>query len=202
MFHLTDALFKEEMPARAKSLYIRTFNKYHKLDGGDEEIALHLARKAVEKNYVKLNDRWIPKDAAEVIVRHDIDTGTSSSDEDKDEYTVSPQQRSQPQQRFVNKLKRSSPMSNVYLGAATADVTADNIRPRLNQKTLTAEAADDISTTSDSNSSDSDYDDDEDSVGNNNNSSIDHGRNGGNRTVNGRRFNTKFSASPLPKRFR
>ncbi|QWO71582.1 chaB [Orgyia pseudotsugata single capsid nuclopolyhedrovirus] len=73
MSYLTDVQFSEQMPARAKRLYKKIFDKYHKLNGGDEEIALHLARKALEKQYVKLNERWYPKAAAELIVRHDMD---------------------------------------------------------------------------------------------------------------------------------
>nr|AOL57053.1 hypothetical protein [Chrysodeixis includens nucleopolyhedrovirus]QGW49182.1 hypothetical protein [Chrysodeixis includens nucleopolyhedrovirus]QGW49322.1 hypothetical protein [Chrysodeixis includens nucleopolyhedrovirus]QGW49462.1 hypothetical protein [Chrysodeixis includens nucleopolyhedrovirus]QGW49602.1 hypothetical protein [Chrysodeixis includens nucleopolyhedrovirus] len=82
MFHLNEAFFKEEMPARAKQVFVKTFKKYHKLDGGDEDIALHMARQAVERDYVKLNDRWIPKTAAEEIVRHDM----VESDDDDDKY--------------------------------------------------------------------------------------------------------------------
>nr|AMO27733.1 ChaB-like peptide [Lymantria dispar multiple nucleopolyhedrovirus] len=87
MFYLNEVLLKEEMPARARRLFIETFRKYHKLDGGDENIALHLAFKAVERRYVKLNNRWIPKSAAEEIVRHDIDeeSGSPRRDEERDE---------------------------------------------------------------------------------------------------------------------
>nr|ANS70944.1 ChaB domain protein 1 [Lymantria dispar multiple nucleopolyhedrovirus] len=81
MFYLNEVLLKEELPARARRLFINTFRKYHKLDGGDENIALHLAFKAVERQYVKLNNKWIPKSAAEEIVRHDIDEQMSSEDE-------------------------------------------------------------------------------------------------------------------------
>ncbi|QHB21695.1 ChaB-1 [Artaxa digramma nucleopolyhedrovirus] len=80
MNYLAEAHFREEIPARAKRLYCKTFNRYHKLNGGDEDVALHLARRAVEKNYVKLNDRWYPKAAAELIVRHDIDDDETSDD--------------------------------------------------------------------------------------------------------------------------
>ncbi|AXS67710.1 ac59-like protein [Cryptophlebia peltastica nucleopolyhedrovirus] len=107
MFHLTDAYYQEELPAKAKKLFKDTFNKYHKLDSANEDVALHMARKAIERNYVKLNNMWIPKVAAEHIVRHDIydseDESTSAPanaphtashlsyndldyDEDEDEY--------------------------------------------------------------------------------------------------------------------
>ncbi|ABY65760.1 chaB1 [Orgyia leucostigma nucleopolyhedrovirus] len=82
MSYLTDVQFSEQMPARAKRLYKRVFDKYHKLNGGDEEVALHLARKALEKHYVKLNERWYPKAAAELIVRHDMDDDDEDDDED------------------------------------------------------------------------------------------------------------------------
>ncbi|AAY83979.1 ORF-49 peptide [Chrysodeixis chalcites nucleopolyhedrovirus] len=85
MFHLNEAFFREEMPARAKQLFVKTFKKYHKLDGGDEDVALHMARQAVERDYVKLNDRWIPKTAAEEIVRHDM---VESDDDDENDGNV------------------------------------------------------------------------------------------------------------------
>nr|QNH90941.1 ChaB-like protein [Mamestra configurata nucleopolyhedrovirus A]UVZ34964.1 ChaB1 [Melanchra picta nucleopolyhedrovirus] len=81
MFHLNESFYKQEMPARAKRLFVRTFNKYHKLDGGDEEVALHMARQAVDREYVMLNNHWIPKTAAEEIVRHDIDEDSLSESE-------------------------------------------------------------------------------------------------------------------------
>ncbi|WBB27236.1 AC58/59-like protein [Mythimna sequax nucleopolyhedrovirus] len=82
MFHLNESFYKQEMPARAKRLFVRTFNKYHKLDGGDEEVALHMARQAVDREYVMLNNHWIPKTAAEEIVRHDIHEDSLSESED------------------------------------------------------------------------------------------------------------------------
>lgn len=81
MNYLSDTFYKENMPARAKRLYQKTFNKHHKLNGGDEEIALHLARRAVEKDYVKLNDSWLPKEAVEIIVKHNMDNESLSDDE-------------------------------------------------------------------------------------------------------------------------
>ncbi|QYC92742.1 ChaB-1 [Trabala vishnou gigantina nucleopolyhedrovirus] len=89
MDYLANAYFKDQMPARAKRLYQKTFNKYHKLDSGDEDVALHMARRAVEKNYVKLNDRWYPKAAAELIVRHDMDDDDEDSEEDKKNSSLS-----------------------------------------------------------------------------------------------------------------
>ncbi|UOQ18836.1 ChaB1 [Olene mendosa nucleopolyhedrovirus] len=83
MFYLNEMLLKEELPARARRLFIDTFRKYHKLDGGDENIALHLAFKAIERRYVKLNNKWIPKAAAEEIVRHDIDDESALRDIDE-----------------------------------------------------------------------------------------------------------------------
>lgn len=79
MFHLNEAFYHEEMPARAKRLFVKTFKKYHKLDGGDEDVALHMAKQAVDREYVKLNNRWIPKTAAEEIVRHDLDDDDDDS---------------------------------------------------------------------------------------------------------------------------
>ncbi|AUV65375.1 ChaB-like [Alphabaculovirus myunipunctae] len=90
MFHLNESFYKQEMPARAKRLFVKTFKKYHKLDGGDEDVALHMARQAVDREYVKLNDRWIPKSAAEEIVRHDIDEDTDTEDDD-DRVVLTPQ---------------------------------------------------------------------------------------------------------------
>lgn len=83
MFHLNDSLYKQEFPARARKLFVSTFKKYHKLDGGDEDLALHIAQKAVERDYVKFNNRWIPKRAAEEIMRHDIDDDTDDDSEYK-----------------------------------------------------------------------------------------------------------------------
>nr|UPO71101.1 orf46 [Trichoplusia ni single nucleopolyhedrovirus] len=91
MLYLNEAVFTEDMPARAKQLFVKTFKKYHKLDGGDEDIALHMARQAVERDYVRLNDRWIPKTAAEEIVRHDM---VESDDEDDNDRTVAAERSS------------------------------------------------------------------------------------------------------------
>ncbi|QNV47827.1 ac58/59-like protein [Alphabaculovirus altersperidaniae] len=93
MFHLNKAFYQEEMPARAKRLFAKTFKRYHKLDGGDEDVALHMAKQAVDREYVKLNDRWIPKSAAEEIVRHDLDEDSLSEPEE--------QQQQQQQQRGI-----------------------------------------------------------------------------------------------------
>lgn len=83
MFHLNEAFINQEMPARARRLFVKTFKKYHKLDGGDEDVALHMAKQAVDREYVKLNDRWIPKSAAEEIVRHDLDEDSLSDTDTK-----------------------------------------------------------------------------------------------------------------------
>ena len=107
MFHLNEAFYHEEMPARAKRLFVKTFKKYHKLDGGDEDVALHMAKQAVDREYVKLNNRWIPKTAAEEIVRHDLDEDSLSETEHQ---TLSTQQEQEhrnttPFRRSYNKLK-------------------------------------------------------------------------------------------------
>ncbi|AKN80574.1 Cation transporter protein B [Perigonia lusca single nucleopolyhedrovirus] len=100
MFHISESLFKEEkMPVRAKRLFASTFAKYHKLDGGDEDVALHMARKAVEREYVKLNNWWIPKQAAEEIVRHEID------DDNDDDYYGN--QKTKKPRRVTNLTKQS-----------------------------------------------------------------------------------------------
>ncbi|AAL01737.1 unknown [Spodoptera litura nucleopolyhedrovirus] len=70
--------FDQDMPARAKRLFRNTFRRYQD-SGGGEEIAIRAAWEAVNREYVKLNNRWIPKVAAKVIVQHDIDD--SSEDE-------------------------------------------------------------------------------------------------------------------------
>lgn len=88
MIHLKDAIFKDLLPARAQRLYEKTFNKYHKLDGGDEEVALLMARQAVEREYVKLNDQWFSKKAAEEIVRHDIAEDSLSETEETETVTA------------------------------------------------------------------------------------------------------------------
>lgn len=96
MFHLNEAFYHQEMPARARRLFVKTFNRYHKLDGGDEDVALHMAKQAVDREYVKLNDRWIPKSAAEEIVRHDLDEDSLSEGElqsSKSKSTIMPFRR-------------------------------------------------------------------------------------------------------------
>jgi ChaB len=90
MFHLSESLYKEEeMPARARKLFIDTFRKYHKLNAGDEDVPFKMAKEAVEKKYVKIGNQWIPKKAAEEIVRHDLEEGSDSDEitdqEDKEE---------------------------------------------------------------------------------------------------------------------
>nr|QIT08108.1 ChaB domain protein 1 [Lymantria dispar multiple nucleopolyhedrovirus] len=110
MFYLNEVLLKEEMPARARRLFIETFRKYHKLDGGDENIALHLAFKAVERRYVKLNNRWIPKSAAEEIVRHDIDEESEPPRRDEERVVAArgvPSRRQQPSRGVP--LRRQQP---------------------------------------------------------------------------------------------
>ncbi|AAZ67417.1 orf46 [Trichoplusia ni single nucleopolyhedrovirus] len=104
MLYLNEAVFTEDMPARAKQLFVKTFKKYHKLDGGDEDIALHMARQAVERDYVRLNDRWIPKTAAEEIVRHDM---VESDDEDDNDRTVAAE-------RFSSSPMATPPKHNLF----------------------------------------------------------------------------------------
>jgi cation transport regulator ChaB len=85
MFHLNESFYGQQMPSRAKKLFQKTFKKYHKLDGGDEEIAIHMARQAVEREYTKLDDRWIPIKAAKEIIRHNL---TDTDDEDDHDYAA------------------------------------------------------------------------------------------------------------------
>nr|ANW12290.1 chaB [Malacosoma sp. alphabaculovirus] len=85
MFHLNESFYGQQMPSRAKKLFQKTFKKYHKLDGGDEEIAIHMARQAVEREYTKLDDRWIPIKAAKEIIRHNL---TDTDDEDDNDYAT------------------------------------------------------------------------------------------------------------------
>ncbi|AHH82628.1 ChaB1 [Buzura suppressaria nucleopolyhedrovirus] len=83
MDYLANVQFKNELPGRAKRLYMNIFRRYHKLNGGDENVAMYLAQKEVEKHYVKLNNQWLPKEAVRLIVRHNM----SSSDDDSDSDT-------------------------------------------------------------------------------------------------------------------
>ncbi|AAA66689.1 AcOrf-59 peptide [Autographa californica nucleopolyhedrovirus] len=55
MYQIPDMLYNEKMPPRAKKLFVETFTKYHKMNGGDEDIAMHKARKALEEKYVKID---------------------------------------------------------------------------------------------------------------------------------------------------
>ncbi|AIE47780.1 chaB [Peridroma alphabaculovirus] len=116
MFHLNESFYNQEMPARAKRLFVRTFKKYHKLDGGDEEVALHMARQAVDREYVKLNDRYIPKRAAEEIVRHDLD-------EDSDTESLPPATGTAAQAASALNV---SPFSATTAAAATTAVESDD----------------------------------------------------------------------------
>lgn len=78
MYHLPDTLYEEKMPRRAKRLFVDTFSQHHKLNAGDEDVAMEKARQAVEQRYVRVNDlQWIPRRAAYEIVRDDM-----SSDSD------------------------------------------------------------------------------------------------------------------------
>ncbi|BAC67290.1 hypothetical protein AhnVgp039 [Adoxophyes honmai nucleopolyhedrovirus] len=77
--------FKEGLPARAQKLFNSTFRQYNDPAGANEEVAFKMARAAVEREYVKLNNNWIPKKAAETIVSHDI----YDSDTDEEHYTNS-----------------------------------------------------------------------------------------------------------------
>ncbi|AWW14403.1 ChaB1 [Hyposidra talaca nucleopolyhedrovirus] len=86
MDYLVNVQFKNELPGRAKRLYMNTFRRHHKLNGGDENVAMYLAQRAVEKDYVKLNNQWLPKEAARLIVRHNM---SSSENDDDDDYSDS-----------------------------------------------------------------------------------------------------------------
>ncbi|AFO10019.1 hypothetical protein Bomanpvs2gp049 [Bombyx mandarina nucleopolyhedrovirus S2] len=83
MYQIPDMLYNEKMPPRAKKLFVEAFTKYHKMNGGDEDIAMHKARKALEEKYVKINtlkNSWIPRKAAYEIVRDDIDESDDNAD--------------------------------------------------------------------------------------------------------------------------
>nr|AYU75238.1 hypothetical protein [Spodoptera littoralis nucleopolyhedrovirus] len=88
--------FDQDMPARAKRLFRNTFRRYQD-SGGDEGIAIRAAWEAVNREYVKLNNRWIPKVAAKVIVQHDIDD--SSEDESLNPHSSIPRVVSVVQKR-------------------------------------------------------------------------------------------------------
>ncbi|ABL75995.1 Mv-ORF43 peptide [Maruca vitrata nucleopolyhedrovirus] len=86
MYQIPDLLYNEKMPSRAKKLFVETFTKYHKMNGGDEDIAMRKAKKALEEKYVKvdtLQNSWIPRKAAYEIVRDDVD----ESDDNADNFT-------------------------------------------------------------------------------------------------------------------
>lgn len=86
MYQIPDILYQEKMPPRAKKLFAETFSKYHKLNGGDEDVAIHKARQAVEKKYVKmdtLHNSWIPRKAAYEIVKDDIDDNEDDNNNEK-----------------------------------------------------------------------------------------------------------------------
>ncbi|AYN45049.1 se89 [Alphabaculovirus alterspexiguae] len=135
MFHLNEAFYHEEMPARAKRLFVKTFKKYHKLDGGDEDVALHMAKQAVDREYIKLNNRWIPKTAAEEIVRHDLDEDSLSEDENlqnheqavpvDDQFSLS--ESASDDEDYPGKVYRAS--EDVY-SEDEEDFTIDHRRPR------------------------------------------------------------------------
>nr|UIX56219.1 HycuOrf-92 hypothetical protein [Hyphantria cunea nucleopolyhedrovirus]UIX56364.1 HycuOrf-92 hypothetical protein [Hyphantria cunea nucleopolyhedrovirus] len=66
------------MPRRAKKLFVDTFSQHHKLNAGDEDVAMQKARQALEERYVRVNDlQWIPRRAAYEIIR---DAMSSDSD--------------------------------------------------------------------------------------------------------------------------
>nr|AIX47901.1 ChaB-like peptide [Lymantria dispar multiple nucleopolyhedrovirus] len=156
MFYLNEVLLKEEMPARARRLFIETFRKYHKLDGGDENIALHLAFKAVERRYVKLNNRWIPKSAAEEIVRHDIDEESEPPRRDEERVVAArgvPLRRQQPSRGVP--LRRQQPSRAVDSRRQQPSRAVDS---RRQQPSRAVDAGDDDD---ESLSSDEDGDEDE-----------------------------------------
>ncbi|UZE89767.1 ChaB1 [Parapoynx stagnalis nucleopolyhedrovirus] len=87
MYQIPEMLYNEKMPTRAKRLFTQTFSKYHKLNGGDEDIALHKARNALEEQYVKMDpsNSWIPKKAAYEIIKDNIDDHDDDDEEDDDD---------------------------------------------------------------------------------------------------------------------
>ncbi|AXU41698.1 ChaB1 [Spodoptera eridania nucleopolyhedrovirus] len=134
MFHLNEAFYHEEMPARAKRLFVKTFKKYHKLDGGDEDVALHMAKQAVDREYVKLNNRWIPKTAAEEIVRHDLDDDSLSESEQQQQQQsfTSPSQFTRSRLNVVgvrknyNNINNRTVDDNEYLSESDQDFSDDD----------------------------------------------------------------------------
>ncbi|USC25907.1 hypothetical protein [Palpita vitrealis nucleopolyhedrovirus] len=83
MYQIPEMLYNEKMPPRAKKLFVKTFTKYHKMNGGDEDVAMHKAKNALEQKYVKVNalqNSWIPRKAAYEIVKDDFTDDESDND--------------------------------------------------------------------------------------------------------------------------
>ncbi|ACI28819.1 agip118 [Agrotis ipsilon multiple nucleopolyhedrovirus] len=192
MYHLNKAMYQQEMPARARRLFVKTFNKYHKLDGGDEDVALHMAKQAVDREYVKLNDRYIPKSAAEEIVRHDLDEDSLSEEEEKaasnkrglnSSVLVSPQQ--QQQQPFSRKRR---------LVEGKTAAPSSSIRPRRRMQ-----LGDDSDEPSDDDDDDDDCDQDEEICGYSSGTEEDDDENDRKRRGFGRRTVRGHYRSPINK---
>ncbi|AUR45117.1 chab domain protein 2 [Spilosoma obliqua nucleopolyhedrosis virus] len=109
MYHLPDTLYEEEkMPRRAKKLFVDTFSHHHKLNAGDEDVAMQKARQALEERYVRVNDlQWIPRRAAYEIIRDAM-----SSDSDRPVAASPPPTERRNKRRSKKDKRRVSPSSN------------------------------------------------------------------------------------------
>ncbi|QEI03662.1 CHAB-LIKE1 [Rachiplusia nu nucleopolyhedrovirus] len=179
MFNVSQTFYKENMPAKARRLFDRTFNTYHKLDGGDEEIALHLARQAVERDYIKLNDQWIPKAAFDEIVRHTIIDSEEEDEEDLAQAQIAQlrqqhlqdvlkTQSEQADDRAVNQSSARSPYmppvtAAAKMSASTTNAQADEETPLLSDDAEESSGSelDDFTDTDNDDIYDDDEDDDE-----------------------------------------
>jgi ChaB len=114
MYQIPEMLYNEKMPARAKRLFTQTFSKYHKLNGGDEDIALHKARNALEEQYVKdPSNSWIPKTAAYEIIKDNIDDDDDDDDDDDNNYEEEKYEKQNSKPSSSKIMKQNTRTNNV-----------------------------------------------------------------------------------------
>jgi hypothetical protein len=126
MYQIPDILYKEKMPTRAKRIFAQTFAKYHKLNAGDEDIAMRKAREALEEQYVKMdaiNSSWIPRKAAFEILKDDLD--------DEDVKKGSPETI---QQKELINLKNEVISESDYTSSDEDDINVNGIKSNTMKK--------------------------------------------------------------------
>nr|ALR71165.1 hypothetical protein AGNV_103 [Anticarsia gemmatalis multiple nucleopolyhedrovirus]ALR71323.1 hypothetical protein AGNV_103 [Anticarsia gemmatalis multiple nucleopolyhedrovirus]ALR71481.1 hypothetical protein AGNV_103 [Anticarsia gemmatalis multiple nucleopolyhedrovirus]ALR71950.1 hypothetical protein AGNV_103 [Anticarsia gemmatalis multiple nucleopolyhedrovirus]AXE72279.1 hypothetical protein [Anticarsia gemmatalis multiple nucleopolyhedrovirus] len=133
MYHIPDALYEEKMPRRAKQLFVDTFSKHHKLNAGDEDLAMQKARNALEERYVRVNDlQWIPRRAAYEIIRDDM--SDDSDGVQRQQVDVSSLQKHKRKNTHASSTSSDSEASSAYETDDKLVSTGKTVRTKASRK--------------------------------------------------------------------